>query len=94
MTHLVNKTAIIWHFSINAAIEHSQHEQASNHNFTKMFVKYFIPEDGDEQAHPNVFRLDSNQPTFSEIKNVRCTKFSNQIQNKFEVVNVEHCLFL
>lgn len=34
-----------------------------------MFVKYFIPEDGDEQAHPNVFRLEATQPTLTEIKN-------------------------
>jgi len=33
-----------------------------------MFVKYFIPEDGDEQAHPNVFRLEASQPTLAEIK--------------------------
>lgn len=36
-----------------------------------MFVKYFIPEDGDEQAHPNVFRLDAAQPTLTEVKRVR-----------------------
>lgn len=35
-----------------------------------MFIKYFIPEDGDEQTHPNIFKLESSQPTFSEIKKV------------------------
>jgi hypothetical protein len=38
-----------------------------------MFIKYFIPEDGDEQAHPNVFRLEASQPTLSEIKKVKTT---------------------
>lgn len=33
-----------------------------------MFVKYFIPEDGDEQGHPNVFRIGLSQPTVADIK--------------------------
>lgn len=32
------------------------------------FIKYFIPEDGDEQNHPNVYSLDSSQPKLFEIK--------------------------
>ena len=53
-----------------------------------MFVKYFIPEDGDEQAHPNVFRLDSTQPTFSEIKSVSST----QVQIILSFVFTRHLL--
>lgn len=40
-----------------------------------MFVKYFIPEDGDEQNHPNVFKLESgNQLNVSDIKSVSSLK--------------------
>jgi hypothetical protein len=36
-----------------------------------MLIKYFIPEDGDDQSHPNVFNLDCNaQPTLAAIKKV------------------------
>ena len=27
-----------------------------------MIIKYFIPEDGDDQSHPNVFIINGNQP--------------------------------
>lgn len=37
-----------------------------------MFIKYFIPEDGDDQQHPNVFRLSTTNnesiPSLLEIK--------------------------
>jgi len=34
-----------------------------------MFIKYFIPEDGDEQSHPNVFKIENvQQPTLADIK--------------------------
>jgi hypothetical protein len=39
-----------------------------------MFIKYFIPEDGDEQGHPNVFRIESTQPTLSDVKKVKIYK--------------------
>ena len=35
-----------------------------------MFIKYFIPEDGDDIAHPNTFKLENNQPTLADIKKV------------------------
>lgn len=33
-------------------------------------IKYIIPEDGDDQAHPNVFVVSSLQPTLSDLKKV------------------------
>lgn len=33
-----------------------------------MFIKYFIPEDGDDQQHPNVFQIQSSKPTLDQIK--------------------------
>ncbi len=37
----------------------------------EMLVKYFIPEDGDDQRHPNVFICDdTDRPTLSEIRKV------------------------
>ncbi len=35
-----------------------------------MFVKYFIPEDGDEQSHPNVFECVVEQPTLNDLRKV------------------------
>lgn len=49
-----------------------------------MFIKYFIPEDGDEQAHPNVFKLESSQPSFSEVKKVRPI-YSNRVSVKHKL---------
>ena len=61
----------------------------------RMFVKYFIPEDGDEQAHPNVFRLDSTQPSFSEIKSVSRSRMRFLAMHAFDlhVLNLSHRRF-
>jgi hypothetical protein len=42
-------------------------------------VKYFIPEDGDEQGHPNVFRATGNAQnlTLAQIKKVRYHLYMN-----------------
>jgi hypothetical protein len=33
-------------------------------------IKYIIPEDGDDQEHPNVFFVQSNEPTLQQLKAV------------------------
>ena len=38
-----------------------------------MLIKYFIPEDGDDQSHPNIFELHvgiNKKPTLIDIKSV------------------------
>ena len=37
--------------------------------FVKMLIKYIVPEDGDDQAHPNVFKITAPQaPTLGQLK--------------------------
>ena len=36
-----------------------------------MWVRYFVPEDGDDMNHPNVFRVNSNSITLGDLKKVR-----------------------
>lgn len=36
-----------------------------------MLVKYIIPEDGDEFAHPNVFNLQTESATLNDVRKVR-----------------------
>ena len=34
-----------------------------------MYIKYFVPEDGDDLAHPNVFEMNcKSSPTFGQFK--------------------------
>ena len=34
-----------------------------------MLIKYIVPEDGDDQAHPNVFKITASQaPTLGQLK--------------------------
>jgi hypothetical protein len=44
------------------------------------FVKYFIPEDGDDQAHPNVFRIAGNAQglTVGQVRKVSEYMYSAQ----------------
>jgi hypothetical protein len=38
-----------------------------------MWVRYFVPEDGDDASHPNVFRVNSNSLTLGELRQVSPT---------------------
>lgn len=49
-----------------------------------MFVKYFLPEDGDDQNHPNVFRFDSTSPQIT----------LGQIKKSFPIPGIYHFRFL
>jgi hypothetical protein len=38
-------------------------------------IKYFIPDDGDDQNHPNVFFMPSNNLTVGDIRKVISNKY-------------------
>lgn len=47
-----------------------------------MLIKYFIPEDGDDQSHPNVFELNigsNRKPTLVDIRSVSIEYTHNRI---------------
>ena len=54
-----------------------------------MLIKYFIPEDGDDQSHPNVFELNigsNKKPTLADIRSVSLVNVHNRICISYDYV--------